>query len=119
MNRYVARKPRHAASGIEVEVGDPPASVKAELVNLSRDGFQLRLPLPLNKSDPITMRLCEPASGLCLTLSGVVRWRCAEQSGTWLLGCQSDRRVDLETMGEMFLSGVLVADAAAMGSDRE
>ena len=55
MDRFVARSPRHSSSGVTVEVRRSPGglanAVGAELINLSREGFQLRLPEALEEQE--------------------------------------------------------------------
>lgn len=82
----------------------------ADLVDLSRDGFRLRAAVPLEIGESFFMDLFEEASALHLNLPGVVRWRLEDSDGRWLLGCQSQREIDWETLGELFLNKVLLTD---------
>ena len=68
---FEPRKPRHQATGnaevaAEVErfAEGPSELIKAELVNLSRDGFQARVPLPLVDRESIILRLHHQQSGV-------------------------------------------------------
>ena len=117
---YIARKPRHRATdpaGLRAEVersaGALPALVEAEVLNLSRDGIQLRLAVPLLAGESITVRLqhekCEPSP----TLSAAVRWRRPEEDQAWSAGCVFTRPVDWETLGELFLNELLAKDGSS------
>ena len=68
MDDYVARRPRHPSPGAVVEVirapGGLAGAVEAELVNLSREGFQLRLPLVLDNQEQVIMRITTPDHGV-------------------------------------------------------
>jgi len=118
--KYVFRRPRHFAGRttelrVEVErpAGHQPAVLQAELVNLSRDGFQLRIALPLEVEEPVTLRLRDEKSGFSMTLPGIVRWRHREDGDTCLLGCSSASQVAWETLGELFLHEILATGPAA------
>lgn len=114
MDRFVARSPRHASTGVTVEVRRSPGgsadSVGAELVNLSREGFQLRLPLAPDDQETLVMCVRAPDQEVDVMFPAIVRWRREEPSGNWLAGCQTNWQLDLETLGELFLSEILVAD---------
>ena len=116
-SQYVLRKPRHAAAGasgfpvaIRRSAEQSAGSIGADLVDLSRDGFRLRLAAAPAIGESVALDLCEPKSGIEVTLSGTVRWCQAEADGQWLVGCQSERQLDWETLGELFLNNVLDAD---------
>ena len=116
-SRYVLRRPRHPATGdlgfpvaVRRSAPDSPGPIDAGLVDLSREGFRVRSDVPLEIGESLFMDLFEETSGLRLTLPGTVRWRLAEGDGRWLLGCQSKRQLDWETLGELFLNKVLLAD---------
>lgn len=119
-SQYVCRKPRHqalAAPGLRVQIercSEHSSGVfEAELNNLSRNGFQLLTSLPLQVGESIIVRIHAQPSGVELALSAQVRWRTAEDAGRWVVGCQSSDQVDWETLGELFLNGVLATDAAS------
>ncbi len=113
MNDFIARDPRHPSTGIRVEVRRSPGgladSVDAVLVNLSRDGFQLRLPIATEKHETIVMKITAPEQAVDVMFPADVRW-CREDDGNWLAGCRTSWQVNLETLGELFLSEILVAD---------
>lgn len=117
---FVARGPRHQAAGdphLQVEVvRDPhqtPAMIEAELVDLSRDGLQLRAPVPLAERETIAVKLRHAESGVDLTLPATVCWCRPQEDGTWSAGCASTERVDWESLGELFLGEILATDEPA------
>ncbi len=110
------RRPRYESSGthearVELELRSEggPSRVPAELVNLSRDGFQLRTPAPLAVGEAVTLRLRVEESGFETTLSGKVRWKRSEGEAR-LVGCLCDRPIEWESLGELFLGRVLSQD---------
>ena len=114
-SEYDLRRPRHeAATGFDVEVersaGNLPGPVHAELINLSRGGYQLRTPVPLEVDESITLKLHHERSGLRLILPGTVRWTRSGDEATWLQGCQTSCEIAWETLGDLFLNGILGTD---------
>jgi hypothetical protein len=115
---FSPRHPRHETTGtarlrVEVRQGGSPAAepVDAQLVDLSRSGFQLRTSVPLSLGETISARLRDEDSGLQLVLVGVARWqRPADDGAGWFLGCQCEQELDWAIMGELFLNDVLVMD---------
>jgi len=114
---YVPRSPRHKVTGavelraeVERSSGNTPARAAVELINLSREGFQLQVPVELAVGETITFRLHERTAGLDLAFEGTVRWQCPKDDSSWLVGCQTSRQVDYETLGELFLNDVLAVD---------
>ena len=113
---HTPRKPRYEASGneklaaeVERSVDGQACAVPAEVLDLSRDGFQLRLPVALTIGEHVCLRLHVEDAGLTLTLPGTVRWqRAADEQ--WLVGCLCDQPVAWESLGELFLNEVLVPD---------
>ena len=115
---YGPRRPRHdvtAAAGFPVEVersaAKEPGPIEAELVDLSRGGYQLRTSVPLAKGESITLKLYDEKSGLRLALPGTVRWTRSRDGATWLQGCRTSSPIEWETLGELFLSEILATDA--------
>lgn len=111
---FVARRPRHEATvakavRVQLERGNHalPATVSAELVDLSRQGARLRAEIALAEDEAVAIRLRAAATGLDLTLPGAVRWRAQEAGGQWSYGCQFKEEVPLEMLGELFLCGIL------------
>jgi hypothetical protein len=117
ISQFVLRLPRHAASGdagfpvaVRRSTAESPVAVAADLLDLSRHGFRLRTAVPLEIGESLYLDVFEEKSGLTLALPATVRWRLEEPDRRWLLGCQTKQELDWETLGELFLSQVLVAD---------
>ena len=111
---YVPRNPRHQTTetdGFRVKVerssDKQPCRLEAELLDLSREGFRLRTPVPLVVQEPITLQLHIEESKFDLTLQATVRWQSPEDGETWLTGCLATRPVDWESLGELFINGIL------------
>jgi hypothetical protein len=111
---FVGRPPRHQADvgeSIEVELrrspGTMPAVVAGELLDFSRQGARLRAEAALCEDETFVISFRPADSGLDLTLPGAVRWRQQDASGRWLYGCEFMEEVPLETLGELFLRGIL------------
>ena len=114
---YVARPPRYGMTGdrsLEVVIrrttGGTPECIKAELLNLSRDGFQVQASDPLATDEAIVLELQEPKSGLDFTLPATVCWQKPQGDNAWVYGCRSTRQLDWETLGELFLHEILAKD---------
>ncbi len=119
---YVARKPRHQSAGaakVRVEVmrvaPNSPEPIEVELVDLSREGVQVRAAVPLSVGETITVRLHDERAGLELERQATVRWSDPHQQGIWSAGCEFCQAVDWETLGELFLNDVLSADPPRSG----
>jgi hypothetical protein len=116
-SEFIARRPRHeVADGdgfparIERQPGRLPIAAEASLMNLSRTGFQLRSAVRLEIGERITVCLEEPQADFQLIFSGMVRWQQPESGQTWLVGCLSAEEASWETLGELFLRGILAAE---------
>ena len=113
MNNFVPRRPRHESTGVTVEVRRSPGasadSLYADLVNLSREGFQLRLPARADEQETLVMKITAPDHGVDVMFPATVRW-CREDGDGWLAGCKTSWQLDLETLGELFLSDILVVE---------
>jgi hypothetical protein len=88
------------------------ALVQAELQNLSRNGYQVKTPIPLNAQETVKLHLRIEDSKIDLTLPGTIQWQRPAEDGTWLAGCHADCPMEWEILGELFLSGVLSTDRA-------
>jgi len=115
--QYVSRWPRHEvrdSAALEVRVeraaGQSPSALDAELLDLSRAGFRLRVPYSLVVGECVTLRLRHAQAGIDLALPGKVRWQHADKHGAWLAGCAADCPAAWETLGELFLNNILSAD---------
>jgi hypothetical protein len=111
--RYTARRPRYEATVLppRLEVRrsaeKQPQSIAAELVDFSRGGFRLRLEFPLEAEEVVRVEFPPALTGSPLGLTAAVCWQRVEQSGSWLIGCKAQSEVNWETLGELFLRGVL------------
>ncbi len=107
---YVTRPPRHLAGDTKpphVRIAQASGRIiEAELRDLSRQGCQLRVPTPLANGEPVIVRIEQEDSGLQLTIEGTIRWQ-RPGEGAWFVGCQASREIDWESLGELFLSGIL------------
>lgn len=116
---FVGRKPRHHvadAGDVSVRLDRVDAangeSPPAELIDFARNGAQLRvsggreLGCPA-KGEKVVLGLRSQKSGLDIRLPGTIRWQQAEGPGQWLVGCEFDEEVPLETLGELFLNEIL------------
>ena len=116
---FVGRKPRHQvadASEVSVHLNRvqraPAESLAAELVDFARNGARLRVADRPNADLPsigeaVVLQLRSAKPGLDIRLPGHVRWQQAEGPGQWLVGCEFDEEVSLETLGELFLNEIL------------
>ena len=113
---YVGRSPRHQAeTEVEIEraAGTSPVRLSADLVDFSRQGARLRAESLLVENEPIVILLRNASIGLDLAFPGAVRW-CGQQDGSRrLYGCQFKEEVPLETLGELFLAGILSVQPTA------
>ncbi|HWB12442.1 MAG TPA: PilZ domain-containing protein [Pirellulales bacterium] len=113
---YVGRSPRHqAATQVEIErAGNAsPTHIMADLVDFSRQGARLRAEPGLAENEPIVILLRNPSIGLDLAFPGAVRW-CGQHVGSRrMYGCQFKEEVPLETLGELFLAGILSVQPTA------
>jgi hypothetical protein len=113
---YEARAPRHeavAAAQLNIEVqceSTPTEPLPAELVDLSRDGFQLCLPSRVAADELVIAHVRDANSSLQLHLTGQVRWQRKSDDGRWFVGFQSLQELDWETMGELFLNEILALE---------
>ncbi len=114
---FVPRNPRHKvaedpAARVELRrsAANLPALPEVAVVDFSRSGFRLSVTEPLAARESVTLRLVDERSGMDLTLPGIVRWQRREADGTWSVGCHCDRELDWETLGELFLGGILLRD---------
>ncbi|HVX16219.1 MAG TPA: PilZ domain-containing protein [Pirellulales bacterium] len=110
----LGRRPRHSAATAEIvtcelrrAAGELPRVVAAELLDLSRQGTRLRTEAVLAPNEVLSICLRSDEPALDLNLTGVVRWRQQEATGRWLHGCEFKGELSLETLGELFLCGVL------------
>jgi hypothetical protein len=114
------RSPRHEAlpaAEVQVEIERPLYDgllVKGcELMNLSRSGCQLRAAEPLRPSERVVVRLALKPQQPLFEITAVVRWQSHDEAlGTWHIGCQFDKELGWEALGELFLENILSVDSA-------
>lgn len=116
------RRPRHGlveAGAVTIELrrapGELPETVAAEILDLSRQGVRLRAGAALGEHEVLTVCLYSGELALDLHLTGAVRWRKQDADGRWLYGCEFKDELPLETLGELFLCGILSARPACSG----
>lgn len=110
---YTGRRPRHPAEGcqaISVSLERPLRSAaegEVQLVDLSRQGARLLARDPVAEGESIVFRLEVDHTDIDLHLPGAVRWLTKQDDGRWLIGCEFTEELSLETLGELFLCGIL------------
>ena len=121
VNQQTVRLPRHTVSEegrTQLQVlrqpGQKPQVFAAELVDLSRLGAQFICSTSLETDEAIVLQIILPSSSLDVRLPAKVRWERPESDGLLAIGCVLDDEMDWETLGEMFLNGVLSADLPAV-----
>jgi hypothetical protein len=80
------------------------------LIDISRQGFCVAVANPLAEDEAVVLRLHDDNSGMDLTLAGTVRWSRESNDGRWSVGCSADQELAWETLGELFLNGILRMD---------
>ncbi len=107
------RDPRHLATeGSVVEVaaaGQANArepGVNAELINLSRQGMQIRISKEFVEGEWIETRFGRQDATARFAQRGRVLW-VRPDDGQWLAGCQFETELDWEAMGELFANNLL------------
>jgi hypothetical protein len=119
---FVARRPRHQAGSDELAIqllrdsGRAPRAVAAALVDFSRQGARLTVGDPLDLAETVILQWQTRGTGLDLHLTGAVRWQ-APQADGWLVGCQFHEEVSMETLGELFLRGILSHQPSSPSSE--
>ena len=98
---------------IERVTGTTPSRLPADLLDFSRHGARLRTDVALVENEPIVILLRNASIGLDLAFPGAVRWCGQQEEGSRLYGCQFKEEVSLETLGELFLAGILSVQPTA------
>lgn len=80
---------------------------EVKLVDFSRHGVQLRMTSPLEPETSLIVHIQDASADLDIVLPGRIRWQRGFKDGYWHAGCIFDEAVGYETMGELFLHGVL------------
>jgi len=114
---HLPRTPRHQTADtaeLRVEIertrGTSVTLVAAELLDISRGGIRLRAALPLRVGEAVTVQLHAEQSEIDLAMPCTVRWRRLEDNGLWSVGCALARQVDWESLGKLFLNGILAME---------
>jgi hypothetical protein len=117
----IVRQPRHLASGepqLVCEVlrldGRPWSAEPPQILDFSRGGCCLRWAIRLEKLEQIALRLRDDVSGLALEIPATVRWVRVDEEGGFTAGCQFERDVDYELLGELFLAGFLSTEESPL-----
>lgn len=66
----------------------------------------------LERGERISVRLIPLDTSCDNTLDATVQWLRMSDGNTYVVGCQFDDEIDFETLGELFLDGVLDTDNA-------
>ena len=91
---------------VDREPGRDPALMNAQLLDCSREEIRLLLAERLARGEQIRVRLRDQSSGLQLDVAGTVTAVHESPSG-WSATCRFDHELDWETLGELFLCGIL------------
>lgn len=106
-DRFPVNKLERIHATIGRQIGDELATVTAEPVDISERGMKLRVHVPFQFEESITLILGSVEGPLRLALSGRVTWLRQECNDSWLLGCQFDPKLPPDALEEMFSSGVI------------
>jgi len=109
-HEFVGRRPRYpVAEGHAAEswLERAQGRLAAELTNFSRHGVGLLTNLPADQGEHVVIRIRHALSGVDLSIAGTVQWRHTDDSGHWLVGCEFAQPMPFETLGELFLHGIL------------
>lgn len=114
---FSARQPRHETTDptrLKVEFrresNAATEPLQAQLVDLSRQGLQLRVATALDLHESVSVQILDERAGFSICLAGIVRWQKPADDGHHFVGCRFERELDWETMGELFLNEILVMD---------
>lgn len=117
---YYPHRPRHHVVDpdslhvqIQRRLDDVLGVLQALLIDISRNGFCVQIAAPLADEEAVVLRLRDDNSGMDLTLAGTVRWQREQDDGAWSIGCSADQELAWETLGELFLNGILRTDDSA------
>lgn len=102
---------------LQRRVDDVLGVLPAVLLDISRNGFCVQTTRPVTTEEPVVLRLHDDNSGMDLTLAGTVRWSREGDDGAWSIGCVADQELAWETLGELFLNGILQMDDTTVAAD--
>jgi hypothetical protein len=113
-NSFVIRRPRHSANEdpqtrIWLEETDSPDLLErdVQLRDFSRKGAKLELAAPMTPNAEVLLHLQNADENLDVAIAGQTCWQRRVDEGSWLLGCNFEKEVTYEVIGELFLSGIL------------
>jgi len=117
---FAARKPRHTAAptnqvSVEIErmPGCTPGKFKSYLCDVSRTGAQICGRVQVEAGESCDIHITSKDKTLDVVLPATVRWsRPSPQPGIFLTGLVFPVEAAYETLGELFLHGVLKADSS-------
>lgn len=111
---HVVRDPRYriidiASTWVEIERSDKcdPATIPALVVDFSRHGMQVRVAVPPDVGETVTLRLVDEKNDFRVRIPATVQWHRPVTDVTIAVGFRFVEKIDWETMGEMFLTGIL------------
>ena len=115
--KQLPRKPRHCVADkaeahiqLITETESDDVVIPAELIDVSRNGVQLRVAQALHESQPVMVCIRQPGSDLDFHLPSSIIWQRTDEDDRWLVGCQFQQQLNWEDYGELFLHGILEAD---------
>lgn len=109
---FVARNPRHNRGDqhrlqLTVTKDAEQKHLEAELVDVSRNGICFLTDHPFfSRHDHVHLKLVDPQSDFRMEVNCEIRWQRIEGE-QFSIGCQFDEELSWETLGEMFLNGIL------------
>ena len=92
---------------VDRDADGEPTPVSAQLLDCTREELRLLLTVPLELRECIRVRLRDESSGLQLDVAGAITARRDETPDGWSVTCRFDHELDWETLGELFLCGIL------------
>ena len=92
---------------VDREPPHEPALVSAQLLDCNRAQIQLLVAFPLQSNERVRVRVRDESSGLQLDVAGAVVAQHDYEPGSWFVTCRFDHELDWETLGELFLCGIL------------
>lgn len=115
LSEFSARKPRYNFTGgegihaeLEIDQPEAPARLSLRMIDLSRHGFCAEVECELALGLNVVLHLSKEDNGGLLELPGTVCWQRARDEGA-VVGCRFEEQLPWETLGELFMEGVLGA----------
>jgi hypothetical protein len=99
---------RHGLSLLlDREADRQPTPMSAQLLDCTREELRLLVAAPLELRERVRVRLRDVSSGLQLDVAGSITSRSDATPDGWSVTCRFDHELDWETLGELFLCGIL------------